>query len=57
MIACLFRRFELQLYDTVRERDIDVRRDCFLGQPSPASRGVHVSAAAATVAEGGKGEI
>ena len=42
IIACLFRRYELELYDTIRERDIDVVRDCFLGETSLESPGVHV---------------
>ena len=42
IIACLFRRYELELYDTVRERDIDVVRDCFLGEASLESPGVRV---------------
>jgi hypothetical protein len=42
VIACLFRRFDLELYDTIRERDIDIVRDCFIGEPSPQSKGVRV---------------
>jgi hypothetical protein len=43
VIACLFRRFDLELYDTIRERDIDIVRDCFIGEPSPQSKGVRVT--------------
>lgn len=42
IIAYLFRRFDLELYNTNRERDIDVARDCFIGEPSTASLGVRV---------------
>lgn len=42
VISALFRRFELELYDTIRERDIDIVRDCFLGEPHPDSVGVRV---------------
>lgn len=49
VIACLFRRFDLQLHDTVRERDIDVARDCFIGMPSPESVGVRIKALEPTV--------
>lgn len=42
VIACLFRRFNLDLYDTTRVRDIDVVRDCFIGESSPQSVGVRV---------------
>ena len=41
-IATLFRRFELELFDTYRERDIDNVRDFFLGEPHPDTRGVRV---------------
>ena len=47
VIACLFRRFDLELYDTTRERDIDVARDCFIAEPSPKSTGVRVKILAA----------
>ena len=45
-IACVFSRFDLQLHDTIRARDIDSVRDCFVGEVSPESRGVRVKAAA-----------
>ncbi|KAF2653981.1 cytochrome P450 [Lophiostoma macrostomum CBS 122681] len=41
-IATIFRRFDLELYDTVRERDIDLVRDCFLQEPSFDAKGVGV---------------
>ena len=42
VIACLFHRFDLQLYDTIRQRDIDAVRDCFIGEASTAILGVRV---------------
>ncbi|KAI1743354.1 putative cytochrome P450 [Xylaria scruposa] len=41
-LACIFRRLKLELYDTTRERDIDIVRDCFIGETSPSSKGVRV---------------
>lgn len=38
----LFRRFELELFDTIRERDVDLKRDCFLAECMPGSLGVRV---------------
>lgn len=40
--AILFRRFEFELVGVDRARDIDVKRDCFLGQPSRDSRGLRL---------------
>ncbi|KAL8753030.1 MAG: hypothetical protein Q9184_005544 [Pyrenodesmia sp. 2 TL-2023] len=48
IIACLFRRFDLELHDTIRERDIDTVRDCFISEPSPQSLGVRIKAALTT---------
>ncbi len=45
VLACLFRRFNLELHETVRERDIDGVRDCFTGEPSLESPGVRVKLA------------
>jgi hypothetical protein len=42
ILATVFRRLDLELHDTVRERDIDVARDNFLGEPSLESKGVRV---------------
>jgi len=45
MIICtaiLFRRFDFELCDVERERDVDVKRDCFLGQSSHESKGIRV---------------
>ncbi|OTA98450.1 hypothetical protein M426DRAFT_258921 [Hypoxylon sp. CI-4A] len=41
-LACILRRRKLVLYDTVRERDIDIMRDCFVGEPSRSSKGVRI---------------
>lgn len=44
-LAAVFRRFgkNMQLYDTVRERDVDVKYDFFATNPSFESRGVRVT--------------
>ncbi|KAK7697488.1 hypothetical protein SLS64_013500 [Diaporthe eres] len=41
-LAMLLRRVDLELYDVVRERDIDHHRDCFLGEPRDDTKGVRV---------------
>ncbi|KAH9826728.1 Cytochrome-P450 [Teratosphaeria destructans] len=41
-VARLVTRFDLELYETVRERDVDVARDCVLGLPSAGSPGIRV---------------
>ena len=41
-IARLIRRFDLELHDVVKERDIDHHRDCFLGEPRDDTQGVRV---------------
>ncbi|KAK6585195.1 hypothetical protein PZA11_001922 [Diplocarpon coronariae] len=41
-LAMTIRRFDLELYDTVYERDIKVVRDCFLGEAGKNSLGVRV---------------
>ncbi|PGH14041.1 hypothetical protein AJ79_03311 [Helicocarpus griseus UAMH5409] len=38
--AVMLRRFNFELYDVVKERDIDVVRDCFVGMARPDTRGV-----------------
>jgi cytochrome P450 len=40
--AALIRRFDMQLYETLRERDVDVCRDCFVGLPRQDTLGVRV---------------
>lgn len=38
----IFTKFDLELHDTIRERDIDVKRDYFFGEPSYGSKGIQV---------------
>ncbi|MCJ1312339.1 hypothetical protein MMC25_006013 [Agyrium rufum] len=38
--ATVFRRFDFVLHDCDRERDVDIKRDCFLGEPSKKSKGI-----------------
>ncbi|KAH7305262.1 putative flavonoid 3-hydroxylase [Stachybotrys elegans] len=40
--ASIFRRLQLELHETYKERDIDIVRDCFIGEVSPESKGVRV---------------
>jgi cytochrome P450 len=40
--AALLRRFDMQLFDTLRERDVDACRDCFIGLPRKDAQGVRV---------------
>jgi hypothetical protein len=47
-IAAIVCRFEFQLFETYRERDIDYVRDCFLGETDPASPGVRIKVIADT---------
>jgi cytochrome P450 len=42
ILGSMFRRFDFDLYHTTRERDIDVVRDCFVGEPYKDSNGVRV---------------
>ncbi|KAL7943922.1 cytochrome P450 [Trichoderma barbatum] len=49
-LAMLFSRFNLELFETYRGRDIDYARDCFLGEPDIASPGIRVK----IVADNGK---
>lgn len=44
VLACVLRRFDLSLHDVVYERDIEAKRDCFIGEPRLDSSGVHVTA-------------
>ena len=41
-LAMIFRRFNLRLFETYRERDVDIQRDCFLGEPDLKTQGVRV---------------
>lgn len=40
--ACVFRRFDFELVDMVRKRDVDAVRDCHVGFPSKESKGIRV---------------
>lgn len=42
VLSALFRRFDLELVDTIRERDVDIARDQFVSKPSRGSKGVRV---------------
>lgn len=42
-LAYLFRRWDLEMYETTRERDVDFVRDCFVGETEPGSKGVRVT--------------
>ncbi|KAM3072433.1 hypothetical protein ACMFMG_009234 [Clarireedia jacksonii] len=41
-IAILVRRFKFELFETIRERDIEIARDYFLGEAAPESPGVRM---------------
>ncbi len=41
-LASIFRRFDFDLSQVVRERDIDCVRDCIIGAPSVDSKGIIV---------------
>jgi hypothetical protein len=41
-LATILCRFDLQLFETNRERDVDYTRDCFLGEADPSSPGIRV---------------
>ena len=42
ILSALFRRFDLELVDTIRERDVDMARDQFVSKPAKESKGVCV---------------
>jgi hypothetical protein len=39
-LATIFRRYKIELFDTIRERDVDMKHDHFLPYPSHESKGV-----------------
>ena len=41
-IAVLFRRLDLVLHETLRARDVDIVRDCFIGEVAPDTQGIRV---------------
>ena len=42
ILGNLFDKFDFDLFETTKERDIDIARDCFIGEPSTQSQGVRV---------------
>lgn len=43
VLACILRRFDLELAGVLFERDIKAVRDCFIGEPQLSSPGVRVT--------------
>lgn len=41
-LATILCRFDLQLFETYRERDVDYSRDYFLREADPSSPGIRV---------------
>lgn len=41
-LAGVFRRFQLELVDTIYERDVKIIRDCFIGEVHPDTKGVKI---------------
>ena len=41
-VAAVFRRFELELFETNRQQDVDSSRDCFTGEACSSSKGIRV---------------
>lgn len=41
-VARVMTRFDMELFDTIRSRDVDVVRDCIIGLPSPESPGIRI---------------
>lgn len=44
-IAALIARFDLELVDTIRERDVDMARDHFVAKPTKGSQGIKIRVA------------
>jgi cytochrome P450 len=42
ILGTLFKKFDFDLFETTKERDIDIARDCFIGEPSTQSQGVRI---------------
>ncbi|KAH8700030.1 putative flavonoid 3-hydroxylase [Phaeosphaeriaceae sp. PMI808] len=42
ILGTLFDKFDFDLFETTKERDIDIARDCFIGEPCTQSKGVRV---------------
>ncbi|KAI5922175.1 putative flavonoid 3-hydroxylase [Camillea tinctor] len=49
VIASVFRRKSFELHDTIRERDVDIVRDCFLGETAHNTKGVRIKYSKETV--------
>jgi hypothetical protein len=47
-LSTLICRFDLELFETYRERDVNHVRDCFLGESDRASPGIRVKVVADT---------
>lgn len=45
VIAQIFTRLDLKLFETTYDKDIKIVRDCFVGEPSLESQGVKVTLA------------
>lgn len=43
ILASVVRRKSFGLYKTTRERDINICRDCFIGEVDPTSKGVRIT--------------
>lgn len=41
-IAMLIRRYDFELYNTIRKRDVDFHKDAFVGEFHPQSQGIRV---------------
>lgn len=41
-VAHYFRRVDLELHDTIKDRDVDVSTDVFAGLPKPESKDIQV---------------
>lgn len=41
-IASMFRRFKLEIHDTPKEREVDVKHIVGIGFPSPEARGIRM---------------
>ena len=41
-LSTIFARFELELFDVDRARDLDPKRDCLMAMPSKESKGMRV---------------
>jgi len=42
VLACVFRRKNFALHDTIRARDIEIVRDCFIGEVDRSSPGIRI---------------